>query len=183
VLPALLGGDTLVLRMSLCLVGGVAMALAVLIWRRDRHHARAVAAEAARRRLDQSLFQSRLDVMHETVTVLLGQVEQLRAEAGQLRAEVATVHAGKVAAEEELRRLRAEVAAEESLRRRRAAVAAEEVSEAAAVLDAFEVGGDGAPDWVSTWVSSLFDEDGDLVIDLTMPEDTAPLDLRAVSSA
>jgi len=175
VLLAMLG-DTLLLRSALCLACAAAVVLVVLIWRQGRGHARAVAAAAAEtagRRLDQSRFQSQLDAVYETLGALREQLERMRVEAGELRREMAALHAGKVAAEEGLRRLPA--GSEPHV------LTPESFSAAAAVLEAFEVSGsDGKEDWVSAWVSGLFDDDGDLVIDLTMHDDTMPIETGAL---
>jgi hypothetical protein len=180
VVLALLTVGTLLLRLALCLACAGAVALAVLMWWRDRQHVRALAVEAAGRRRDQSLVQSQLDALHETLAALREQLEQMRVESGELRSELMSLRAGKVEAEEALRRLRA-VPTQHSLRH---PLTPDSFAAAAAVLEAFEVGGNAdEEDWISSWVSGLFDDEGDLVIDLTVHDDTLPLELRVARGA
>jgi regulator of replication initiation timing len=196
-LPSLLTGGPPVLRLGLGLGCATAVILAVvlvgLLWRRDRRHARLLAVEASGRRRDGSLFRERLDALHATLAAVQEQLRELRAESGELRREMASLRAEKESLRAETTRLRSETTRlrserDEALARLRTpagstareVLTADAFAAAAEVLDAFEA---GEEDWVSSWVSGLFDDEGDLVIDLTMHDDTQPLALEAARTA
>jgi hypothetical protein len=165
------GGGPMVFRLGLvsaCVLAGV---LAAVLWRRERQHARALAVVASARRRDQSLFQSRLDALQETISALREQLEQTRLELVALRRETEELRTAKVQVEEALRRLSTAPVDP----------APESAAPAGKGLSGFEAADDG--DWISSWVSGLFDDEGDLVIDLTMHDDTLPLALAAARAA
>jgi hypothetical protein len=165
------GGGPMVFRLGLVAACALAGALAAVLWRREQQYARALGVEVSARRRDQSLFQGRLDALQETISALREQLEQTRLESVALRREIEELRTAKVRVEETLRRLSTAPVDP----------APESAAPAARGLAGFEAADDG--DWISSWVSGLFDDEGDLVIDLTMHDDTLPLALAAPRAA
>jgi hypothetical protein len=165
------GGGPMVFRLGLVATCALAGVLAAVLWRREQQHAQAQAVEASARRRDQSLFQGQLDALQETISALREQVEQTRLESAALCREIEELRTAKVQVEETLRRLSSAPVD----------LAPEPSAPAAKALAGFEVADDA--DWISSWVSGLFDDEGDLVIELTMHDDTLPLAPAAARAA
>jgi hypothetical protein len=159
---ALLADDSRVLRLALCLMSWLAGLVAVLAWRRDRRLSRLRAIEVSRWRREQALsdvrlraelqdqFDRQLAAVQQTLALVCLQLQQMRAEAAELRQEISALRTAKAAAEDSLRRLTA-VPAYPSF----GAAADQRVAFAPVEREA----------WISTQVSALFDDDSGLLTD------------------
>jgi hypothetical protein len=177
VVLAVVNGNLQVLRLAVVASWLIALSAIGWSWNRNRTYTRTLALQESTRRREESLFSEQLTSLQATLTLMQQQLGVLTTESVDLRREVMELRADKAEVEETLRAARAERARQrnadqELADQRLLTVAAFEA--AATVLDALDASAMGEDqDWVTAWVASL----GDSELDLTMHDDTIPLDL------
>jgi len=181
--------NALVLRIAPVGAILVAAGLLVLLRRREREHARALAEQTSARRREQSLFQGELDALRDNLAALTAHLAQLAADAESLRMQIGSLREEKAEAEELVRRLRAARADRPAAGYLPLTPAAYEA--AAAVLDALSGPADeeDALAGLAGYLSGVLGGDPgsldqpDQVIDLTPHDDTLPISLAVVRGA
>lgn len=177
VVLAVVNGNIQVLRLAVIASWLIALGMVGWSWNRSRRFSRTLALQESTRRREESMFSEQLTQLQATLTLMQQQLGVLTTESVDLRRELVELRADKAEVEETLRAARADRARQrnadqELADQRLLTVAAFEA--AATVLEALDAQAmDEDQDWVTAWVASL----GDSELDLTMHDDTIPLDL------